>query len=61
MRADYDRSIRLVITSVYLGSDNAGSMEGKDKHRQVGSSTKEFINKEKINKKNFVYPCGENK
>ena len=34
---------------VCLGSDNAGSMEGKDKHRQVGTSTKEFIHK-KINK-----------
>ena len=28
---------------VSLGSDNAGSMEGKDKHEQVGTSTKEFI------------------
>jgi len=45
--------------AIYLGSDNAGSMEGKDKHGQVGTSTKEFINKEKINTKHFLFPCGK--
>ena len=44
---------------VYLGSDNAGPMEGKNKHGQVGTSTKEFINKEKINTKHFLFPCGK--
>ena len=28
---------------VYLGSDNAGSMEGKDKHGQVGTSTNNLL------------------
>ena len=46
---------------VYIASDNSESMEGKDKHGQVGTSIKEFINKEKINKKNFLFPCGKNK
>ena len=36
-------------------------MEGKDKHGQVGTSTKEFINKKIKNKNNFLFLCDKNK
>ena len=49
VHADYDRLICLVIPSVYLGSDNVGSMEGMDKYAQVGMSTRNLLTR-KINK-----------
>ena len=45
---DDDRFISLgIIISVYLGSDNAGSMEGNYNHGQVEMSTRNLLFKKK--------------